>query len=137
MPPRAADLRAPRAQVRRCVRGRDGREAGAQAERERAHDHERFHARDEAVQAHEERGRPEQRRERCLVLELPREDDQVEFSVEHTQALAQRTTPLPRDPAFEPSLFTISVVISLDSIGNGKFLASHILSQQVTIKSGF
>ncbi len=80
---------------------------------------------------------PEQRRERSLVLELPREDDQIEFSVEHTQALAQRTTPLPRDPAFEPSLFTISVVISLDSIGNGKFLASHILSQQVTIKSGF
>jgi len=78
-----------------------------------------------------------QRRERCLVLELPDSNDQIEFSVEHHQADAVRTRPLPRDPAFQPALFTVTAKISLGNQGNGKFLASHILSQQVTLKSSY
>lgn len=78
-----------------------------------------------------------QRQERCVILELPRADDELQFSVEHTAATVQRTTPLPRDPAYEPALFTVSVSLSLDKQGPGKFLASQVLSQQVTIKSGF
>lgn len=80
---------------------------------------------------------PEQRQERGLILELPRQDDQLQFSVEHNAATLQRTSPLPRDPAFEPALFTVSVSVSLDKQGENKFLGSHVLSQQVTIKSGY
>ena len=80
---------------------------------------------------------PQRRLERGLVVELPRLDDELQFSVEHDAAKIQRTSPLPRDPAYEPALFTITVRISIDKQGNDKFLASQLLSQQVTIKSGF
>lgn len=80
---------------------------------------------------------PEQRRERCLIAELPRPDDELQFSVEHTAATILRTTPLPRDPVYEPALFTVSVSVALDKQEPGKFLASQVLSQQVTIKSAF
>lgn len=80
---------------------------------------------------------PEQRRERCTVLELPRPEDELQFSVEHTAATVQRTTPLPRDPAYEPALFTVTVSLGLDPQEQGTFLASQVLSQQVTIRSGF
>lgn len=80
---------------------------------------------------------PEQRLERGLIIELPRQDDQLQFSIEHNAATQQRTSPLPRDPAFEPALFTVSVSVSLDKQGENKFLGSHIISQQVTIKSGY
>jgi type II secretory pathway pseudopilin PulG len=79
----------------------------------------------------------DQRRERCLIAELPRPDDELQFSVEHTAATILRTTPLPRDPVYEPALFTVSVSVALDRQEPGKFLASQVLSQQVTIKSGF
>lgn len=79
----------------------------------------------------------EQRQERCLVLELPRADDEIQFSIEHDAAKQIRTSPLPRDPAYEPALFTVTVQISLDKQGNDKFLASQLFRQQVTIKSGF
>jgi hypothetical protein len=80
---------------------------------------------------------PEQRLERGLIIELPRQDDQLQFSIEHNAATQQRTSPLPRDPAFEPALFTVSVSVSLDKQGENKFLGSHVMSQQVTIKSGY
>lgn len=79
----------------------------------------------------------EQRAERCVIKELPRDDDELRFSVEHNEATAQRTSPLPRDPAFETGLFTISVQVSLDKQGENNFLASHVLTQQVTIKAGY
>jgi len=79
----------------------------------------------------------EQRQERCLVLELPRDDDEIQFSIEHDAAKQVRTSPLPRDPAYEPALFTVTVQISIDKQGNDKFLASQLIRQQVTIKSGF
>lgn len=80
---------------------------------------------------------PAQRQERGLVLELPHPDDELQFSIEHNAAKVQRTTPLPRDPAYEPALFTVTVSISIDKQGNNKFLASQLLSNQVTIKSGY
>lgn len=80
---------------------------------------------------------PEQRLERGLVMELPKPEDQLQFSVEHTAATAQRTTPLPNDPAYQPALYTITVSILIDSQGNNKFYGSQVLTQQVTIKSGY
>ncbi|MBS2040764.1 hypothetical protein JST97_37605 [bacterium] len=79
----------------------------------------------------------DQRLQRGLVLELPKPLDQIQFSVEHTAATAQRTNPLPNDPAYHPALFTISVSVMIDSQGNNKFYGSQVLSQQVTIKSGY
>ena len=80
---------------------------------------------------------PEQKLQRGLVLELPKPEDRVQFSVEHTAATAQRTTPLPNDPAYQPALYTITVSILIDSQGNNKFYGSQVLTQQVTIKSGY
>lgn len=80
---------------------------------------------------------PEQRVQRGLVVELPKALDQIQFSVEHTAATAQRTTPLPNDPAYQPALYTISVSLMIDSLGNNKFYGSQVLNQQVTIKSGY
>ena len=79
----------------------------------------------------------EQKLQRGLVLELPKPDDQLQFSVEHTAATAQRTTPLPNDPAYQPALYTITVSMMIDSQGNNKFYGSQVLTQQVTIKSGY
>lgn len=79
----------------------------------------------------------DQRKERCLVAELPQDTDRLEFSVEHTQAPQERTTPLATDPYYHPALFTIQLAVRLNNQGNDKFLASQVLSQQVTIKSGF
>jgi hypothetical protein len=80
---------------------------------------------------------PAQRQERCLLLELPNPNDQLQFSVEHNQYIPQRSSPLRRDPAFEPALFNLSVSVSIDNQGNGRFLASQVLNNQVTIRSGF
>ncbi len=80
---------------------------------------------------------PEQKLQRCLVMELPKPDDQLQFSIEHTAATAQRTTPLPNDPAYQPALYTITVSMMIDSQGNNKFYGSQVLTQQVTIKSGY
>ena len=79
----------------------------------------------------------EQRLQRGLVVELPKPTDQLQFSVEHTAATAQRTTPLANDPAYQPALFTITVSLNIDSQGNNKFYGSQVLTQQVTIKSGY
>ncbi|MBX3165863.1 MAG: type II secretion system protein [Candidatus Eremiobacteraeota bacterium] len=79
----------------------------------------------------------EQKLQRGLVLELPKPEDQLQFSVEHTAATAQRTTPLPNDPAYQPALYTITVSIMIDSQGNNKYYGSQVLTQQVTIKSGY
>ena len=80
---------------------------------------------------------PEQKLQRGLVMELPKPDDQLQFSIEHTAATAQRTTPLPNDPAYQPALYTITVSMMIDSQGNNKFYGSQVLTQQVTIKSGY
>lgn len=79
----------------------------------------------------------EQKLQRGLVMELPKPEDQLQFSVEHTAATAQRTTPLPNDPAYQPALYTVTVSIMIDSQGNNKFYGSQVLTQQVTIKSGY
>jgi hypothetical protein len=79
----------------------------------------------------------DQRKERGLMMELPKPTDEIQFSVEHDTAKVLRTSPLPRDPAYEPALFTVTVQVSLDKQENNKFLASQLISQQVTIKSGF
>lgn len=79
----------------------------------------------------------EQKLQRGLVMELPKPLDQLQFSVEHTAATAQRTTPLPNDPAYQPALYTVTVSIMIDSQGNNKFYGSQVLTQQVTIKSGY
>jgi hypothetical protein len=80
---------------------------------------------------------PEARNQRGVVVELPRADDRIEFSVEHTEAAPLRTRPLPNDPKFQPHLFGITAALSLDKQGNDNFLASQVVRQQVTIKSGF
>lgn len=80
---------------------------------------------------------PEQKLQRGLVMELPKPEDQIQFSVEHTAATAQRTTPLPNDPAYHPALYTITVSVMIDSQGNNKYYGSQVLTQQVTIKSGY
>ncbi|MBT9585307.1 type II secretion system protein [bacterium] len=80
---------------------------------------------------------PAQKLERCLLVELPHLQDEVQFSVEHDTAKVTRTSPLPRDPAYEPALFTVTVRVSIDKQENNKFLGSQLISQQVTIKSGF
>lgn len=80
---------------------------------------------------------PAQKLERCLLLELPHPQDEVQFSVEHDTAKVTWTSSLPRDPAFEPALFTVTVRASIDKQENNKFLGSQLISQQVTIKSGF
>lgn len=80
---------------------------------------------------------PETRAGRCIVAELPRQDDQLQFQVEHNAYQPPRSSRLTGDPMYEPSLFSVTVRVDLDRQGDGKFFASQSFTEQVTIKSSF
>lgn len=79
-----------------------------------------------------------QQTEQQVVLELPRPDDQMSFTVEHSPYLDPRGRPAPPAPGFDPSLFTVSVSVSLTRTDSApvRFLATRTLTDQTRVKSG-
>lgn len=72
--------------------------------------------------------------EQGVVYELPHDDDQISFTIEHSQYVANNGLTPPKVPAYDPSLFTVSVTINIDN--QGTFLATQTLSEQARVKTG-
>ena len=77
----------------------------------------------------------QQKVDQYVVLELPRPDDQMSFTVEHPRYTDPRGRP---SPAYDPSLFTLNVTVSLNRTGKqaNDFMAIRSLSEQARVKSG-
>ena len=85
---------------------------------------------------------PEERLEQCVIFQLPHLDDQITFTVDHTQYVSPDGQQPPRAPAYDPSLFTVTMNVSVDRVGDGylssgrTFMATQVYSLQGRVKTG-
>lgn len=74
-----------------------------------------------------------------IVEQLPREDDRISFTVEHAKNREIEgidPSRLGRFAFYDPSLFTLSVTVSIGRSNPGQYLAVRTLSGQARVKSG-
>ena len=72
--------------------------------------------------------------EQGVVYELPHDNDQISFTIDHSQYVPNNGLTPPKVAAYDPSLFTVSVTINIDN--QGSFLATQTLSEQARVKTG-
>jgi prepilin-type N-terminal cleavage/methylation domain-containing protein len=78
--------------------------------------------------------------EQLIAWQLPQKNDRLQFSIAHSKFTPSTPQLPPKVPYFEPSIFNLSVTVSLDKnpgrLTNGDYLAEFTLNEQARVRAG-